>query len=155
MKVNVVEATSAADKAANEEFRGEHVEEGDRVLYGEESDLDWSAERYVLIARDAKTSGMGAILGSATAWHIGGVAKITDLLVSPAARRKGIAQAIVEVFETRARESGCHRLHAVTVAGSGAEAFWKAMGWKVSAKLDDHYFHRDHVVMTKSLAPAK
>jgi GNAT superfamily N-acetyltransferase len=105
----------------------------------------------VLVARDGRSSGMGAILASATAWHIGGVAKITDLLVAPTARRKGMAQAIVEVFEKRAREAGCHRLHAVTVAGSGAEAFWKAMGWKVDAKLEDHYFHRAHVVMTKAL----
>ena len=148
--VVVAEAASEAEKLANDEFRASWVEEGDRILYGSERDLDWGAERYVLIARDGRTP-LGPLLGSATAWHIGGVAKITDLLVAPTARRKGVASAIVEAFEARARQAGCHRLHAVTVAGSAAAAFWEAMGWKVAARLADHYFHREHVVISKKL----
>ncbi len=146
--VHVVEASSAADRLANEEFRTRLVESADKVLYGEDDDLDWDAERYVLLARREP---MGPVLGSCTVFHIGGVAKITDLLVDPSARRKGVARALVDELERRARSAKCHRLHAITVAGSGAEAFWRAMGWSIAARLPDHYFRREHVVMTRPL----
>lgn len=151
MKVVVAEAASAADRAAAEEFRTHWSDEGDRLLYAIDHDLDWDAERYVLVARDGRTAGMGAVIGTATSWHIGGVAKITDLLVAPSSRRRGVARAIVQAYESRAVQARCHRLHAVTVAGSGAEAFWTAMGWSVAARLSDHYFRREHVVLTKAL----
>lgn len=148
----VSEAASSADRSQVEEFRARHADEGDRLLYAVDHDLDWEAERYILLARDAATQGMGAILGSATAWHVGGVAKITDLLVAPNARRRGIARALVEEFERRARLASCHRMHAVTVKGSGAERFWNAMGWETVAVLTDYYFGRDHVVLSRPLA---
>ena len=153
--VIVTEATSSADRAANDEFRARWSDEGDRLLYAVDHDLDWDAERYTLLARDGRTSGMGAILGSATGWHIGGVAKFTDLLVAPAARRGGVARAIVLAFEKRAADAGCHRSHCVTVAGSGAEMFWRALGWSIAARLPDHYFRKEHVVMSKTLDPKR
>lgn len=146
--VHVVEASSAADRAANEDFRARLNESADKLLYGEDDDLDWDAERHVLVA---KREPMGPILGSCTVFHIGGVAKVTDLLVDPAARRKGIARALVDEIERQARNAKCHRLHAITVTGSGAESFWRAMGWSISARLPDHYFRREHVVMTRAL----
>lgn len=152
VKVVVTEANSVAERAEHEEFRARWADAGDRLLYAADHDLDWDAERYVLIARDGRTTGLSAIVGSATGWHIGGVAKITDLLVAPSSRRRGIARAIVETFEQRARDARCHRTHAVTVASSEAERFWTAMGWSVSARLPDHYFRREHVVLTKLLA---
>lgn len=154
-KVVVAEANSFAERAEHDEFRARWADEGDRLLYAADHDLDWDAERYVLIARDGRTTGLSAIVGSATGWHIGGVAKITDLLVAPSSRRRGIARAIVEIFEQRALDARCHRTHAVTVAGSAAEGFWAAMGWNVAARLPDHYFRREHVVLTKDLAPPK
>ena len=150
-KLVVSEVSSSADRTQNDEFRAGHSDEGDRVLYAVDHDLDWDAERYMLIARDASTQGMGAILGSATAWHVGGVAKITDLLVTPSARRQGVARALVAEFERRAKVASCHRMHAVTVAGSTAERFWKALGWSITATLSDYYFGRDHVVLTRAL----
>ena len=152
-RVTVAEANSVAERTEHEEFRARWADAGDRLLYAADHDLDWDAERYVLIARDGRTTGLSAIVGSATGWHIGGVAKITDLLVAPSSRRSGIARAIVEAFEKRAYEARCHRTHAVTVAGSEAEKFWMAMGWVVSARLPDHYFRREHVVLTKVLLP--
>lgn len=152
--VAVAEANSYAERAEYEEFRSRWADEGDRLLYAVDHDLDWDAERYVLIARDGRTTGLSAIVGSATGWHIGGVAKITDLLIAPSSRRRGVARAIVAAFEQRARDAGCHRTHAVTVAGSEAERFWAAMGWTVAARLPDHYFRREHVVLTKELAPS-
>lgn len=151
MSIHVAEASSQAERTANDEFRARFADDGDRLLYAVDEDLPWAAERYVLIARDGRTTGMGAILGSVTAWHIGGVGKITDLLVEPAARRRGIARALIAEFERRARGAKCHRTHAVTVAGSGAESFWRAMGWTIAARLPDHYFRREHVVMTRAL----
>jgi GNAT superfamily N-acetyltransferase len=150
-RVVVTEANSVAERSEYDDFRTRFADEGDRILYAADHDLDWGAERYVLIARDGRTTGLSAIVGSATGWHIGGIAKITDLLVAPAARRKGIASEIVVEFERRARVAGCHRTHAVTAAGSPAEKFWLALGWTIEARLPDHYFRREHVVLSKAL----
>ena len=155
MSIQVTEANSSSERAEHDEFRTRWADEGDRLLYAVDHDLDWDAERYVLIARDGRTTGLSAIVGSATGWHVGGVAKITDLLVAPGFRRRGVARAIVEAFEKRALEARCHRGHAVTVAGSNAERFWKALGWAIAARLPDHYFRREHVVLTKELIPPK
>ncbi len=151
MKVVVCEASSAADRAAHDEFRTAHADAADRLLYRSEDELEWDAARYVLLARDARGSGMGAILGTAVGWHIGGIAKITDLMVDAHVRRRGIARTLVEAFESRARAARCHRTHAVTVAGSGAEAFWRRVGWEVVARLPDHYFGIEHVVLSRKL----
>ena len=147
--ITIAEANSYAERSEHEEFRTRWADEGDRLLYSADADLQWNAERYVLIARDGRTTGLSAIVGSATGWHVGGIAKITDLLVAPSVRRRGIARAIVSAFEARAIAATCHRGHAVTLAGSPAEKFWLAMGWTIDARLPDHYFRREHIILTK------
>lgn len=149
--IAVLEAASSGERSQVDEFRKKFADDGDRLLYAVDHDLDWEAERYVLIARDASQP-MGAILGACTCWHVGGVAKITDLLVAPTARRRGVARALVSELEHRAQLAKCHRLHAVTVKGSVAEKFWTAMGWKTAAVLEDYYFGREHVILTRKLS---
>ena len=69
----------------------------------------------------------GAVLGLAAVQvmhvleHDAPVARLTALVVREDARRRGVARALVDAVEARAREAGCERLH-VTTAGRRADA---------------------------------
>ncbi len=56
-------------------------------------------------------------------------AEIAKLLVSRAARRKGIAQALMERAETEARAAGKTLLVLDTVTGGDAERLYTRLGW--------------------------
>ena len=57
-------------------------------------------------------------------------AEITELLVRPGARRRGIGQALVAATEAWIRERGVERATLRVAAGnSEAEAFWRALGY--------------------------
>jgi N-acetylglutamate synthase-like GNAT family acetyltransferase len=75
-----------------------------------------------LVAEDA-----GAVVGLAAVQimhvleHDAPVARLTALVVRADARRRGVARALLDAVEARARAAGCERLH-VTTAERRADA---------------------------------
>ncbi len=59
------------------------------------------------------------------------VAEVTALLVSPDARGRGIAAALLDAAAARCRQAGAQRMELVTLAGdAGAAAFYSHLGWE-------------------------
>lgn len=93
----------------------------------------------VLVAREEG----GAVLGTATlvlapmpnGRHRGEVVK---LLVSPAARRRGLGRLLLEALEETAGEAGRTLLVLDTVTDSPAQRLYASAGWQVVGVVDDY-----------------
>jgi acetyltransferase len=65
-------------------------------------------------------------------------AEVQKLLVHSRARRHGIARALMQTAEARARELGRGLLYLDTEAGSGAEDFYRALGYTFIGGLPEY-----------------
>jgi acetyltransferase len=65
-------------------------------------------------------------------------AEVQKLLVSSSARRGGIARTLMGTLEARARELGRGLLYLDTEAGSGAEGFYRALGYTFIGGLPEY-----------------
>ena len=109
---------------------GGQVEAGDRLIWA---------------ARDTAS---GTLLGTVQLItglpdnqpHRGDVAK---LMVSPDARRRGVADALMAALETHARETGLRTLVLDTVTGSPAEALYRKRGWVEVGPVPDYALFPD------------
>jgi GNAT superfamily N-acetyltransferase len=70
-------------------------------------------------------------------------AEIGKVLVLRPARRRGIATALMEAAEARARADGRWMLILDTVTGSAAETFYRAMGWHELGVMPNHALATD------------
>ena len=70
-------------------------------------------------------------------------AEIGKVLVLRSARRRGIATALMEAAEARARADGRWMLILDTVTGSAAEAFYRSMGWHELGVMPNHALATD------------
>lgn len=78
----------------------------------------------------------GRVVGAMSLWfrdrlnHGTPEAWIPDLVVDPGARRRGVAAALLDAAESRARERGCHLLRLESGHGrTEAHALYRARGW--------------------------
>jgi acetyltransferase len=65
-------------------------------------------------------------------------AEVQKLLVHTRARRRGVARALMEAVETHARELDRGLLYLDTEAGSGAEHFYRALGYACIGGLTEY-----------------
>lgn len=65
-------------------------------------------------------------------------AEIAKLLVHPAARRKGIARALLQQAEARAAQLGRRLLVLDTRTGDAAEPLYLQQGWQVAGQIPDY-----------------
>lgn len=65
-------------------------------------------------------------------------AEIGKVLVMRSHRRRGIARALMEAAEARARADGRWMLMLDTVAGSAADELYRATGWQVLGTMPNH-----------------
>ncbi|WP_312983695.1 GNAT family N-acetyltransferase [Atlantibacter sp.] len=97
------------------------------------------AERLVLIALDAQQQITGTVQlildQPENQPHRADVAK---LLVSPAARRQGIAQKLMAELEKQAADQHKSVLVLDTATGSGAEIFYQQTGWQRVGDIPDY-----------------
>ncbi len=102
-------------------------------------------DRLIWSARDTDT---GALLGTVQLItglpdnqpHRGDVAK---LMVSPEARRRGIADLLMAALEAEARDTGLRTLVLDTVTGSPAEALYRKRGWVEVGPVPDYALFPD------------
>ena len=86
-------------------------------------------------------------------------ADVAKLLVHPAARRHGIARALMRHAEAAAREAGRSLLTLDTCEGGAAESLYRAMGWVRAGSIPGYAIHADGtpcdtVLFYKQLADA-
>jgi GNAT superfamily N-acetyltransferase len=109
-------------------------------------DGSWQPEQHVL-----KAVVDGEIVGVAEMRFLGGVATLSDIIVGRDWRNRGIGRQLVARFEAMAHDAGCHKLTLKTPADSPAVDFYTRLGYRVEARLHDHYFHRDFLQLSKSM----
>jgi GNAT superfamily N-acetyltransferase len=70
-------------------------------------------------------------------------AEIGKVLVHRSARRLGLGRALMTAAEVRARVDGRWLLILDTEAGSGADAFYRSLGWQVLGTMPNHAYRSD------------
>lgn len=104
-----------------------------------------AGDRLIWTARDEST---GALLGTVQLIiglpdnqpHRGDVAK---LMVSPKARRRGVARQLMLALEDEARARGLRTLVLDTVTGSPADALYRQLGWIEVGPVPDYALFPD------------
>ena len=135
-KLNIREATA-------EEIAQFQDEEWAR--YNAEVGVRWDSRRYQLMAELD-----GQIVGIAVYHIVGGVGHLDQLLVAKDYRGQGIGSQLLNEFERRCRDAGCHKLTLET-AEYQAREFYEKHGFKVTCTLRNNKFHHDWHLMEKEL----
>lgn len=90
---------------------------------------------------------LGVIKGSCDL----GVVFIQSLIVGSSERRRGIGQALMARAEQFGKQLGCHKVFLFTGKDWQANSFYRKLGFKQVAVLQDHYHHKDFLVYEKPL----
>lgn len=115
-----------------------------RARFGDENLVKWEWREFAIAAFDRDE-----IVGSAIFRTRGGVAHLSNVISSATRRRQGIGGALVDAFEKRARELGCHKLTLVTYLEDRSTRFYERHGFTIEAVLRDDAFHMDRCQMFK------
>jgi ribosomal protein S18 acetylase RimI-like enzyme len=116
--------------------------DGYRVFYGKPSDVATASaflrerleksESVIFLARDAEGNALGftqlypcfSSVSARRLWIL------NDLFVSPAARRRGVAKALLQRAREHGRQTGVVRLTLQTAHGNAqAQALYESLGW--------------------------
>jgi GNAT superfamily N-acetyltransferase len=116
-----------------------------RLFWAGIADKVDAGDRLIWTARDAGTN---ALLGTVQLIiglpdnqpHRGDVAK---LMVSPDARRRGVARQLMLALENEARARGLRTLVLDTVTGSPADALYRQLGWVEVGPVPDYALFPD------------
>ena len=104
--------------------------------------LDADIQAFSVLLRDCVEAGasIGFLAPFTALPHRGDVAK---LMVSPRARRLGIARRLVAALEACAREIGLRTLVLDTVTGSAADGLYRELGWVEVGPVPDYALFPD------------
>ena len=130
---------------ALKEFKEEQWPIADKEHYGDKI-LNFSNPKYTILAKEDDQ-----IVGFICMEIDMGVAIINDLLVHNEFQRKGIASALMQKAEEKAKEEECHILKLETGDDWGAKNFYETQGYTVIANLKQYYDKRDFVLMEKRI----
>jgi ribosomal protein S18 acetylase RimI-like enzyme len=101
-------------------------------------------ERVVLAAVDGRGTVLGtgqlALEARANGRHR---AEVQKVMVAPAARRRGIARALMLALEDAARAAGRTLLVLDTREGDAAAALYAALGWTLAGRVPGYVLERD------------
>jgi GNAT superfamily N-acetyltransferase len=106
----------------------------------------WHEQRHEFAA--TSRGAVVAVLGMRIAASL---AHVDSLVVAPAARRYGLGRRLLERAEIVANYYNCHKVTLEAPAGSVAEHFFTACGYKIEAVLPQHTWKRDVAIMRKFL----
>ena len=137
--------TDCVEARASIGFMAPFTLEQARVFWSGIADQVEIGDRLIWSARDEVT---GELLGTVQLItslpdnqpHRGDVAK---LMVSPDARRRGVADQLMAALETEARARGLRTLVLDTVTGSPADALYRKRGWVEVGAVPDYALFPD------------
>ncbi len=93
----------------------------------------------------------GEILGVLGLRIAASLAHVDALIVAPDARRSGIGRALLARAEDLGKYYNAHKVTLEAPAGSDAEKFFEACGYKIEAVLPQHTWKLDVAIMRKFL----
>ena len=125
-------------------FRREHEREALSTEWGFR--IVWHEQRHEFAATSDGT--ILAVLGLRIAASLG---HVDSLVVAVSERRRGLGRRLLERAETVANYYNCHKVTLEAPAGSDAERFFDACGYKIEAVLPQHTWKLDVAVMRKFL----
>jgi GNAT superfamily N-acetyltransferase len=102
-----------------------------------------AGSRILLAAWDAGTLVGTVMLESASSPNQPHRAEVQKLLVHPAARRRGVARALMARLEQEAVHAGRTLLTLDTRAGDAAERLYRAMGWHEAGRIPGYALNAD------------
>lgn len=140
MKINVLKKKSKTMRAFDKAEWRLH----DHEHFGK--DVVWDTNLYYLKAHLKKE-----ILGTMELEIEGGVGYIKTLLVSHTRMKQGIGKELIEKAEAITRKQKGHKMFLTTGKNWDAVKFYKAIGFEITGKLNNHYFNIDFVEMSKFL----
>jgi 2'-5' RNA ligase/ribosomal protein S18 acetylase RimI-like enzyme len=129
------------------DWEAKAFEEREWPLYDvAETGQPWHQRPFAITARRE-----GRVVGVATGWTEGGVAYLSGLIVAAEHRGEGIGSHLLRAFESLAVERDAPRLALRTLAGSGAERFYRDRGWVEEGRLSPWKYGREQVYMRRDL----
>lgn len=108
--------------------------------------VDWKKEKVKLVALEGKEI-VGWLSGDIEAKTL----RIKQLLVAKDKRGLGIGTGLLQAAEKIAKKSKAHEIFLETGEKWQSVMFYKRLGYKIAARLPNHYFHQNHVIFTKFL----
>lgn len=121
-----------------------------RALYGDAlyRRYPWNHDETVYVtAKDGR-----ALVGYAHLWIEAGVVFIEELMLSERVRGRGVGKKLMARIETVAHKRKCHKIFLDTDPElEPANSFYKSCGFKVEARLPNHYAKRPGVIYAKYL----
>jgi len=136
---------SCVEAGASIGFMAPFILEQARVFWTGIAGKVEAGDRLIWSARDEET---GELLGTVQLIvglpdnqpHRGDVAK---LMVSPSARRRGVARLLMQALEAEARRRGLRTLVLDTVTGSPADSLYRQLGWIEVGPVPDYALFPD------------
>ncbi len=109
-------------------------------------EIEWDTKTYFLEYKEGDE-----VVGTLELKVEGGVGKINTLLVSRDSHRKGVGKALMEQAEEITRKQNGHKMFLSTGRDWNAVHFYKAMGYKETGELNNHYFSINFIQFSKDL----
>lgn len=116
----------------------------DKEHYGKV--VEWQEKKLLL-----KLTDRGKIIGTLTGKIEAGVAYIGSIIIAKDKREQGLGAKLMKEAEKIAKKFGAHKIYLVTGKDWEAVSFYRSLGYQVTAKLPNHYMHKDFIEMTKFL----
>ena len=91
----------------------------------------------------------GNIVGSIKGSHEAGVIYISYLIIAHDKKGQGIGKLLTLKAEDFGIKLGAHKVYLMTGKGWEAEKFYQKLGYKKTATLPNHHFHKDFVIYEK------
>jgi len=130
------------DETSVEEFKHKEWKKFDKERGYQKKD-----KKYAFIAMKAKK-----IIGFIKFTITGGVGYLNQLIIGKDMRKKGIGRELIEKFEKICKEKKCHLLYLRTSEDhKDALNFYKKLGYRVSAILNNYEFNRKWYFLEKKL----
>jgi len=105
---------------------------------------DWNAKNFVFAVIDESKN----IVGTLGMKVEGGVGYIGTMLVAKKHRNKGIGKLLMNHARNIAKEQNAHKIFLQTGLNWPSVNFYRKLGYKITGKLKDHYFHLDFIELS-------
>lgn len=96
-----------------------------------------------------KATENGNIVGTIKGSHEAGVIYISYLIVAHDKKGHGIGKLLTRESEDFGKKLDAHKVYLMTGKGWEAEKFYQKLGYKRTATLLNHHFHKDFVIYEK------